>query len=381
MVLAYCFAMRSVLFIALVGCGFSAPADSTDAALRGNDACTPYSSQIDTCSLNAGPAVVLSGNLEFSTATGMLTNKTTGATVAVYAQMLPTLGDPVYAIIAENVTLSPNTTLRAIGPNGFAILATNAITLEANALVDVSDNGAGARTSLCDNGPSKGQDDTGGAAGGGGAGFGGAGGKGGDGNSDDFFGNTSNGGDEGEALDVAPLGPRGGCPGAPGGNGNEVGGAGGRGGGAVWLAAGNHIEIAASAGVNAGGSGGGGGIRTESQGDAGGGGGGSGGMIWIESPRVVSMGTLAANGGGGGEGSGGDNSGTMGTAGLLATTAAGGGTGGSVSGAAGGAGGSKLDGKGLKGATPEPGGGGGGGGGVGFIRVLSPDKTIANVSP
>lgn len=372
--------MRVALLLTLVGCGFTASADGGDASTRSHDACITYSSQIDTCSLNAGPAVVLEGTLEFTTLTGMLTNKTTGADVPVYTQMLPTLGDSVYAIIAQNVTLAPNTTLRAIGPHGFAILAMDSITLGANTLIDVSDNGAGARTSLCENGPTKGQNDTGGAAGGGGAGFGGAGGKGGDGNSDDFFGNTSNGGNAGAAL-PAPLGPRGGCPGAPGGDGNEVGGAGGRGGGAVWLAAGNQIEIAAGAGVNAGGSGGGGGIRTDSQGDAGGGGGGSGGVIWIEAPRVHGLGTLAANGGGGGEGSGGDNSGAIGTPGQLSTTAAPGGTGGSNSGAAGGAGGSKPLASGLAGATPEPGGGGGGGGGVGFVRVLSPDKMIATVSP
>lgn len=373
--------MRSLLFGLLAGCSFSTTVDvGPDAGDRPVDACVTFSDQLDTCTLVMGPPVTLSGKLEFSTLTGMLMDKATGAIVPVATQELATKGDPVYAILAASVSFAPATTIRAIGPHGFAILATDSITLDAGALIDVSANGAGARTAACPNGPAKGQDDTGGAAGGGGAGFGGAGGEGGDGNSDDFFGDTSNGGRGGDVLE-APLGPRGGCPGAPGGNGNEVGGTGGRGGGAVWLAAGNRIELAAGAGINAGGEGGGGGIRTDSQGDAGGGGGGSGGVIWIEAPRVYSAGILAANGGGGGEGSGGDASGAQGMPGQLSIVRAPGGTGASVSGAAGGAGGHKLDAKGLTAADPEPGGGGGGGGGVGFIRVLSPDMTISTVSP
>ncbi|MDQ3337037.1 MAG: hypothetical protein M4D80_17890 [Myxococcota bacterium] len=373
--------MRPLLFSMLAGCTFSTPIDvGGDASALPLDACVTFSGQLDTCALRPGPAVELSGTLELSTLTGMLTNKLTGQPVAVFAEQHATKGDPVFAIIAANVTIAPNTSLRAIGPKGFAIISTNAITLGANAVIDVSDNGAGARTALCDSGPTKGQDDAGGAAGGGGAGFGGAGGRGGDGNSDAFLGNTSDGGNPGAVLG-APLGPRGGCPGAPGGNGNETGGTGGRGGGSVWLAAGNRIELAVGAGINAGGSGGGGGIRTNSQGDAGGGGGGSGGVIWIESPRVRSMGTLAANGGGGGEGSGGDASGAMGAVGVLGTSRALGGTGASNSGAAGGAGGHKLDAAGLQAANPDPGGGGGGGGGVGFIRVISPDSSLSTVSP
>lgn len=376
--------MRSaVLASALAGCGFSASTGGNggpDADLGPPDACVTYSAQLDTCVLASGPALELDGVLEFSTLNGALTDKTTGKSIQVTTMTLATMEDPVLAILAHDVTFAPNATLRAIGPKGFAILATGKLTLGTNAVIDVGDNGAGARTSPCPNGPSKGQDDTGGAAGGGGAGFGGAGGKGGDGNSDDLFGNTSNGGAAG-AAQAMPKGPRGGCPGAPGGNGNEAGGTGGRGGGAIWLAAGHTIEIQAGAGVNAGGSGGGGGIRVNSQGDAGGGGGGSGGVIWIEAPHVRSMGLLAANGGGGGEGSGGDASGALGTAGQLSLVRAPGGTGASSSGAAGGAGGFRGDGNGLVAADPDPGGGGGGGGSVGFIRVLSPDASVAAASP
>lgn len=373
--------MRSVVLAgALAGCSFSASLDgSTDASPKPQDACVTYSEQLDTCTLVMGPALELAGTLEFSTLTGMLTDKTTGDLVEVTTVTLSTKEEAVTAIVAQNVTLAPGTTLRALGPRGFAIIATDSIRLGANALVDVSDNGAGAHTVMCANGPTKGDDDNGGAGGGGGAGFAAAGGPGGDSN-DDAIGPPTAGGDGGMLL-PEPAGPRGGCPGAPGGNGDEVGGSGGRGGGAVWLAAGALIELAAGAGINAGGAGGGGGIRTGSQGDAGGGGGGSGGVIWIEAPRVRSDGILAANGGGGGEGSGGDGAGVNGMPGLLALTRAPGGTGGSDSGAAGGAGGHRDGAAGLVAADPEAGGGGGGGGSVGFIRVLSPDKTVSASSP
>jgi len=364
----------------LAGCDFSAHGEATgDASPQRMDACVTYSAQLDTCTLQMGGPLELDGVFEFSTLTGELTNKTLGKAVTIKTMALGTLEDPVQAILVDSLRLAPSASLRAIGPRGFAIIATSSITLDANSVIDVSDNGAGARTSLCPNGPAKGENDPGGAAGGGGAGFGGAGGKGGDGNSDNIF-STSAGGKAGVALS-APLGPRGGCPGAPGGDGNENGGAGGRGGGAVWLATGGRIEIAAGAGINAGGIGGGGGIRTGSQGDAGGGGGGSGGVIWLEAPRVHSFGVLAANGGGGGEGSGGDASGALGMPGQLSLARANGGDGASNVGSGGGAGGYKGDGNGLVGKDPEPGGGGGGGGGVGFIKVISPDTALSATSP
>lgn len=374
--------MKPLLLLVLAGCSFSSSVDGNgDASVGPPDACGTFSDQLDTCALHVGPAVELAGQLEFNTLNGQLTNKQTGKVVAVVAEELATKGDPVYAILAQNITLAPNTSLRAMGPNGFALIAIDSITIGTNALVDVSDNGAGARLVACDGAPQAGENDTGGAAGGGGAGFADVGGKGGDGNSDALFGDTSNGGNPGTAIAAAPLGPRGGCPGAKGGDGNEVGGTGGRGGGAVWLAAGRLIELAQGSGINAGGSGGGGGIRTNSQGDAGGGGGGSGGVIWIESPRVRSSGVLAANGGGGGEGSGGDASGAKGNVGSLGIGRAAGGDGASTSGAAGGAGGHLADEKGLKAADPLAGGGGGGGGSVGFIRVLSRDSQLSVVSP
>lgn len=373
--------MKSLLLGLLVGCSFSATADAPDATVATPDACDTFSEQLNTCTLRAGPDVELAGDLEFSTLIGQLTNKQTGQVVAVVAQELATKGDPVYAILAQNIRIAPDTKIRALGPQGFALIAIDSITLGENASIDVSDNGAGARLAPCEGAPTVGENDTGGAAGGGGAGFAAVGGKGGDGNSDAAFGNTSNGGDAGAAIVMPPLGPRGGCGGAQGGRGNEVGGVGGRGGGAIWLAAGRAIELAQGSGINAGGGGGGGGIRTNSQGDAGGGGGGSGGVIWLEAPRVRSSGVLAANGGGGGEGSGGDASGAQGGTGSLGIGRALGGDGASSSGAAGGPGGHLADEKGVQAANPQAGGGGGGGGSVGFIRVMSRDKQVSVVSP
>ncbi|HLL23684.1 MAG TPA: hypothetical protein VK427_16210, partial [Kofleriaceae bacterium] len=270
--------LYGALGTAVAGCGFS-NATEGDGGPPPPDACVTYSAQLDTCKLPMGPALELSGMLEMNTTTGALIDKVTGVTITITTMSVGTLEAPVQAILAERVTFAPNTTLRAIGPRGLAIVSSHSITLGANALIDVSNNGAGARLSVCDpRGPTKGENDAGGAGGGGGAGFGGAGGKGGDGNGDDVVGNRSAGGDPGIAVE-APLGPRGGCPGAPGGDGDEPGGPGGRGGGAVWLAAGHTIALAAGAGINAGGGGGSGGTRVTSQGDAGGGGGGSGGVI------------------------------------------------------------------------------------------------------
>ncbi len=377
-VLAYSCAMRAALFCILAGCSFSSAVGGDGGPETPTDACVTFSAQTDTCLLQAGPELALTGDLEFSTATGVLTDRTTGMPVAVTQQTVTTLGDPVVAIVASSIALAANTRLRAVGTRGFALIAIGTLTLGTNAIIDVSDSGAGAR-GPCAGGPTQGEGAGGGGAGGGGGGFGGAGGRGGDGNSDNIISGTTGGNPANPSA--APAGPRGGCPGAQGGNGDEPGGLGGHGGGAVWLTAGKLIDIASGAGINAGGGGGRGGTRTTTDGDAGGGGGGSGGVIWLEAPIVRSAGTLAANGGSGGEGSGGSQPGAVGIAGRLDVGRALGGDGSCDVGSAGGAGGHRDDANGLIGATPLPGGGGGGGGGVGFIRVVSGDKTLAAVSP
>ncbi|MGN6108299.1 MAG: hypothetical protein ACTHU0_24545 [Kofleriaceae bacterium] len=102
---------------------------------------------------------------------------------------------------------------------------------------------------------------------------------------------------------------RGGCRGGAGGAGDDRPAGGGQGGGALYLVAGNAIEINAL--VNASGAGGDGGDASR----GGAGGGGAGGMIVAYAPTLTvgTSGLMVANGGGGGGGAG--SGGANGTAG------------------------------------------------------------------
>jgi hypothetical protein len=365
------------LITSLGGCGFSSPPAQNDAT-PGNDACTSFASQVDTCKLAFGEDLTLAGSvITYNTGTHVL--QVDGTTTFVPHMTLTTKAGDVDAIVARNVRLSAGAGLRAIGMLPFAIVASGSVTLEDRASIDVGDGGAGA-LSGCSNPPKAGGAETGGAGGGGGGGYGAAGGDGGEGNDD---GTHAPGGAKSNAIGMPP-GPRGGCPGAPGGMGDRLGGVGGPGGGALYIAAAVRIEIVGNSGaLMAGGGGGHGGTqsRTPDRGDAGGGGGGSGGMIFLESPHVLGPhGQVAANGGGGGGGSSDMTPGTDGAAGASSRSRAAGGMGGAPDAADGGRGGS------LQGDTGEtPGrlkaGGGGGGGGVGYIHIESADVQLESISP
>ncbi len=376
--------MRAVLALALTtGCGFSTPGTpqvagpTDDAGLDLPDACTTFSQQLDSCA-GTGADLTLSGMNVINTDTGILA--AAAGPVAISSQLVTTTTNAmeVRAVYVGSLTFAANAQLRAVGSRPLAIVAAGKVYLLQNALIDLSAGGAGTMAA-CQGGPTKGQDDSGGAAGGGGGGFGGVGGMGGNGNRD---GSGSTGGNYGIASPL-PAGPHGGCPGAIGGAGGDPGGDGGLGGGTLYIVSASEIELLGGAVITAGGGGGGGGKKVQSQyGDAGGGGGGSGGMILLEAPKVHSAGALAANGGGGGEGSGNGSAGNPGTVGGTGTTRANGGSGGTPTGTDGGKGGAGVM---IAGEPPggaDNGGAGGGGGGVGFIRVVSPDRVLgAMVSP
>lgn len=373
--------MRAVLALALTtGCGFSTPGTQqvegqTDAGAP--DACATFSQQLDSCAAS-GADLTLSGMNVINTDTGILAAE--GGPVTITSRLVTTATNAmeVRAVYVGTLTLAANAQLRAVGARPLALIASGKVYLLQNALIDVSAGGAGAR-STCPGGPTKGEDDTLGAAGGGGGGFGAVGGFGGNGNGDD---GGSTGGNYGVASTL-PLGPLGGCAGAIGGTGADPGGDGGLGGGALYIVSASEIQLVDGAVINAGGGGGGGGKKLQSQyGDAGGGGGGSGGMILLEAPRLLSAGALAANGGGGGEGSGNGSAGKAGFAGRIDATRANGGSGGSPTGTDGGRGGAGVMTAGEPPGGADAGGAGGGGGGVGFIRVMSPDRMLgAMVSP
>jgi hypothetical protein len=366
-------------------CGFSSPkgGETPDDApvIVPDAACKSFSAQLDTCPLPMGYPMQLAGTYLFNTDTGVLKDANQIETPVVTVAFT-TSGVDMRAIVATSVDLQPGTILSAEGVRGFAIVATGAILLQANARIDVSAGGAGYRSGCGAATAGNGEDDNQGGAGGGGAGLGAAGGTGGNGDSDQ---SQSMGGMAGAAAAAPPEGPIGGCTGGNGGKGDSnqnLGGAGGRGGGAVYLVSAISLTIASGAGIDAGGEGGAGAVRVDNNGDAGGGGGGSGGSIFLEAPRIRVGGIIAANGGGGGEGSGGQVNGKNGDPGTFGTGPAGGGQTGNGTGARGGAGGARDAPTGTQPMEVLQGGGGGGGGGVGFIRVKSADADLGQeVSP
>jgi hypothetical protein len=375
--------MRSglAMFCALTAaCGFQSPtkSDTPDSSDAPAD-CKSFAAQLDTCGLQLAFPLNLSGMLTFDTDTGVLTDAANIET-PVSSMLVSTLGAEVRALIATTVVLMPNTTLRAQGSRGLAIIARDVVILGQDAVINVSQGGAGHRGDCGDQGATSGAPDAGGGAGGGGGGFGGAGGDGSNGNN-----TTSAGGRGGAKVAEPPAGPLGGCAGASGGKeaGTENdGGAGGLGGGSIYLVSAVSITIHPGAGISAGGAGGAGGEHESGDGDAGGGGGGSGGSIFLEAPMLRVHGILAANGGGGGEGSGGTLAGQAGTAGPYGVMQAPGGALGSLTGADGGPGGFFMSPAGGKPAPAALGGGGGGGGGVGVIRITAPEQQLSvNLSP
>jgi hypothetical protein len=154
----------------------------------------------------------------------------------------------------------------------------------------------------------------------------------------------------------------------------------GAGGGALQLYAATELLITAAGRINAGGGGGGAGLNCGGQYTAGMGG-GSGGAIYLQAPRIVNAGLIAANGGGGGGGASGGNGGDGADGAATTQPAGGGGSGGDTYGAPGGVGGAA--------GAPARGGsnsgglsnGGGGGGAAGRIIVRLRDGTAGTTSP
>jgi hypothetical protein len=282
-------------------------------------------------------------------------------------------GGENYCVVAATTINMIETLVRATGPKPLVLLATDSITSTATAFLDVGSHrdvaeslGAGADYSTC--GPGTAAVGSGGGAGGS---FAGGAGNGGNGN------NAAGSGGIAAAATTLPINTlRGGCAGQTGaGPSASDRGLAGHGGGAVFLIAGNTIDLAGK--LNASGEGGGGGLSNT----GGAGGGGAGGMIGLDAPTIRITGALVANGGGGGEGcSVGGSGGDTGDDGGLVTAANGGagqsGTGGDGgNGAAGPAAGPGES------ADPGSGGGGGGGGGAGIILAPTGANLGTQVSP
>jgi hypothetical protein len=366
----------------IMGDGSVVDLDASDARIDGPAGCTSFSTQIDTCSqLMPGSALQLDGSNTFDTDDFSLT--TPNGNVDLPHTIVTTPDGDLVVVFVTTFDLLSGATLRVVGNSNdrpLGIVATGAVTI--SGLIDLSDNGAGARDdSACGAAlvGDAGQTDAGGGSGGGGGAFAGSGGGGGNGDKDmNADGGQSTGAAGGIALLARPMHVLGGCDGGHGGDSGGSGGNAGDGGGAIFIASAAAITIATSGGINAGGGGGRGGTGN----GGGGGGGGSGGMILLESNSVTINGKLGANGGGGGEGADG-NDGADGTIGLLSTSRASGGSGNAGEGGDGAAGGANTNADGQSATQLKNGGGGGGGGGVGFIAIGSttPITTGAIISP
>jgi len=265
-------------------------------------------------------------------------------------------------IVATKITIS--TAVEVSGPRPLVLVATDSIVLSGS--LDASSHnslnggnlGPASPETGCQNPAAPPQ--ASGSGGGGGAGgsfvtLGGAGAKGDGGN--------TNGQSPGAATG-APSALRAGCRGQTGAAGG-AGGVGGDGGGAVYVLAGNSIDLRTGV-INASGAG-----AQPGTGRGGGGGGGTGGMIVVSAPMILSDSAtrLIANGGGGG---GGGNGGGIGGDPVTATpgtpAAAGIASGSCLS--VGGTGSTTAAGGGGTQGSGNCGGGGGGGGG-GYILTSS----------
>lgn len=288
-----------------------------------------------------------------------------------------------YCVVAAT-SITIDATLRATGSRPLVLIANDSITITPLGGIDVgshrqSPESIGAGADSAEN-CLPGQSPTSHATSGGGAGgsFIGHGGSGGTG-SGAMAGLGGIASETVTATDVAEI--RGGCRGQDGGGDGP--GAGGHGGGAVFLIAGNRIDV--NGAIRAGGAGGAGGVSTAS----GAGGGGSGGMIGLDAPSIAVTGILVASGGGGGEGGGVLNPSDVPHSGVDATTAdpAAGGDGGTTNAGegGGGSGDGMLDGVAAGGGgvgwMNQPSGGGGGGGGAGIIKAPRSASLGSHVSP
>ncbi len=290
-------------------------------------------------------------------------------------------GGPDVCLIAATM-IEVTSPLRPSGSRPLVLAAEQDVTVEA--LIDLDggekDAAAGANSGPCTTVAS---DMNGGGGGGGFAADGAAGGRG----QDYQFSPAGSGPDS--PVSVSFI--RGGCDGASAGAGGSAI-AGGTAGGAIYILAGNVIDVTADGEITAGGGGGRGGGAPGGGGfgDCGGGGGASGGLLAFDAPSVSVEGAVFATGGGGGGGGAGGYGffpGSIGDAGQTGTLSGGaGGTAGQGGGDGGSGGGGSLPA--LSGeSAPASGyiveaGGGGGGGSEGVIVIHAMTTSITGqVSP
>ena len=279
-------------------------------------------------------------------------------------------GGPEVCVIGGSTVTVQN--VRATGSRPLVIAAVTDLTV--SGMLDImggfTTQAAGANTGSCI-GPGPGGDSATSPGGGGGGGFGATGEKGGAGSTTAV--NPGNAGGIGTAPTLMFV--RGGCDGAKGGDNTAttaLGGLGGTAAGAVYLVAGNSIDVTSTGTIAAAGGGGKGGAGT----GGGGGGGASGGLVGLDAPTVSVEGTIYANGGGGGGGGGTQVKGGAGQDGSVNN--AGPGLAGTPNGGGGGTGGvgATPASAGNSGACTDQCAGGGGGGSIGIVWMATAQGII-----
>jgi hypothetical protein len=263
-------------------------------------------------------------------------------------------GGPDVCMIG-GATVMVTGTVRATGKKPLVLVAVMDLTV--NGVIDVSGIALNAPPAAVDQSPCPGVGnglDGNGPGGGGGGAFGTGAKSGGQG--------AANTQGAGGTASTPPAYIRGGCSGGKGGNGSpSTAGLAGIGGGAVYLLAGDSIDVGDGSSINASGGGGGGGSLV-----GGGGGGGAGGMIGLDAPEVDVEGDVFANGAGGG--GGGDTTDVGSSAFTGSLTAAAGGM--APNGASGTGGNGGVGAQAPLVGSSCPGGGCGGGGGGGSVGVI-----------
>lgn len=383
----------SCVCLLLAGCGFEhgiagddqppqdGSIDSPD-GMGSDGPCTSYSTLFDSCAAMMGMSGVTltPGMWDYNTDSHRLSMGASTSGTILPSMVINASAGPIDVIFVSSFTVQEGATLRVTGPmmhRAFGIASSGPVQIDG--IVDLSNDGAGARTDVACGGllGKPGENNNGGGSGGGGAGFAAKGGDGSDGNADGGTGQQTTGAAGGAAIPARPTSPIGGCDGGRGGGTNgSLGGDGGNGGGAIYVASGTSISVGSNGVIDVGGQGG---YEGGNNGDAGGGA-GAGGMIVIESKSVTIAGTLVANGGGGGEG---NTNGVRGENGTRTTTRAKGGQDGDANGGDGGDGGAGSNLAGQTTTDVQNGGGGGGGGSVGFIAIggSTPTTSGATISP
>jgi hypothetical protein len=322
-----------------------------------------------------GADVTLSGNVNITTGPGapsIDTMPTLPSGVVFDVWMQPCMNAPcpeVAVLHTRAFTVGDGAFVRVLGSRPLVVIAGGVVTisgaLDASAR-NVTPGASGFAPAMGPGAGTAGMSNQGNDGGGGGAGFGKPGGGGGDGGNGSMRGSGGNPGPMVDRSEVVLLqGGSGGGPGGAGGCSTTT--SGGAGGGAVELFSTVSITIGTNGIIDVGGGGGIGGSVCLND-DSAGGGGGAGGVIFLQSPIVLIMGTLTANGGGGGGGASGLGGGGNGGDALDMNAAATAGTSGGSGASDGGAGGFGTTNAGnAMGATNN---GGGGGGGVGRVRIL-----------